>query len=321
MEIIGKQIEVGLAVEADRGVAETVAEKWAKKITATIIERAEKKVDESTLNTIEDSQATRLVRKWIEGDLEGNVHADTLGYLLYNIYGSVASSEVATGVYSHIFNALKSITPPTLSIFSKDGANSQEVFNGGMINTLELSIVADDYAKFTASFMAKGNTANADTPSYNTEYDFVGKDVVVKVADTVSGLSGATAIKAKEVSLSFDKALVANQVVGSYNPDDIFAQQIAIEGSLNLNYTDDIFKDLFTADGYKAMSITITGSQTIGTASKPSITIILYRVGITEWSELSAQEISFKAFYSATDSKASQITVVNTTAEYDVPLS
>lgn len=327
MEIIGKQIELGIGVESVRGTAKTVAEKWLKKISATIVEKVEKKIDESTFNVLEDSQGTRIVRKWIEGELEGNVHADALGYLLYNLYGSVSSTLVATGVYSHAFSLGNTIQHPSLTLFAKDGANSQETFSNAMLSTLELSIVADDYLKFKAGFMASVLAANSDTPSYNTEYDFVGKDVVVKVATTEAGLTGAAAVKVKELTLTFDKGLVSDQVVGSYNPSDIFNTKMSIEGEMKLNYADDTFKDLFNTDVYRYMSITITGSQTIGTASNPKITLILNKVAVTDWTredtrdELVPQTIQFKAFYNATDSEQSTATLVNVTSEYDEPIS
>ncbi|MCP4273015.1 MAG: hypothetical protein GY781_13820 [Gammaproteobacteria bacterium] len=327
MEIIGKQIEVGVGVENVRGTAQSTAEKWVKKISATVIEKAEKVNDESTCNVLADSLNTRLVKKWVEGDLEGNVHADAIGYLLYNLYGAVTSSLVTGSIYSHAFTLANSIQHASLSLFAKDGSNSQEVFSNCMLSSLEISATVDEYVKFTASFMGKEPTANSDTPSYDTEYDFVGRDITIKLADTEGGLAGATASKVKEVSINFDTGLISDHILGSYTPDDIYNAQMAIEVELTLNYDDDTFKDLYTADTDKYVQIAIVGEADLGSSNYPTLTLLLNKAQVTDWSrddssaDLVSQSVTLKAFYNATDSQQSEITLINVTSEYDTPIS
>ena len=59
-EIIGREIEVGIATEAVRGTAETAADRWIKKTNATIVERATHAVDESTFGRFEEGQGMEL---------------------------------------------------------------------------------------------------------------------------------------------------------------------------------------------------------------------------------------------------------------------
>ena len=61
MELIGRQLEVGLAVEATRGIATGSAESWVKNITANITEKAEIKVDEKLKNTAKNSRYVSTV--------------------------------------------------------------------------------------------------------------------------------------------------------------------------------------------------------------------------------------------------------------------
>jgi len=322
-EIIGKQIEVGIAVEETRGTPQGTAEHWFKNVTASIVERAEKAVDDSNRNRIEDSLGARLVKKWVEGDLEGIVHADAIGYLFYNIYGAVSSGVVSGSVYDHTFSVANSIQHPSLTLIAKDGANSQDDFTNAMVGSLEISASVDDYVRFTASFMAGATSSNADTPAYVTEYDFVGKDITVKFADTEGGLAGATATKVKEVTVSWDQGLIADHVLGSYTPDDIYDGNHAIEVQITPNYEDDTFKDLYTAGTYKYMQVVIQGSQDIGGGSNPTITLILNRVQVMDWNreggrdELITQPITVKAFYNETDSEMSSLVLRNLTTEYD----
>lgn len=327
MEIIGRQIEVGLGLEETRGTAQTVAEKWYKKLNATIVQKVEKKVDESTRNRLEDSLGARIVKKWFEGDLEGNLHADAIGYVLYNLYGSETPVLVGSGVYDHTFAMVNGIQHGSLSIFAKDGSNSQEVFSNGMVSTLELTANVDDYVKFKTSFMAKAASANSDTPSYDTEYDFVGKEITVKMADSEAGLSGATAIPLKELSLTWDTGLIRDHIVGAYEPDDLYNAKMMIEGEFTLNYADDTYKDLFASEDYKYLQIVIEGDALIGSTYHPTITILLNRVQVMDWNrdggadELVAQPISFKAFYNETDGEQSTIVLRNLTTEYGTPIS
>lgn len=322
-EIVGRQIEVGVAVEDTRGTSPSSAEKYIKNVTATIVERAEKVVDDATRGRLEDSDDARIVKKMIEGELEGIVHADAIGYLFYNLYGAASSANVAGSVYDHDFTLQQSIQHASLSIFAKDGSIQNRVFSNGMVSTLELTATVDDYLRFTAAFMAKSGAASTDTPSYDTEYDFIARDIVVKIADSEAGLSGASAIPVKDLSVTFDQGAITDHVFGSYDPDDIYNAKMTIEGQFTLNFAATTYKDLYLADTAKYMSITITGAANIGGGNNPTITIILNKVKFMDWNrsggndELVTEPISFKAFYNASDSEQSTVSLRNLTSEYD----
>jgi len=325
MEIIGREIQAGLAVESVRGTAKTVAEKWIKHTSAYIQERAENKADDSIFGNFADSMGRRVTKKWIEGSLEGIIQADALGYILYNIFGAVSNS--GSTVFTHNFSLAQSNIHPSLSIFIKDGSVQQKVFAGGMADKLTLSASVDDYLRFKTDFKAIEASANSDTPSYDTEYDFVGKDIVVKIADTEAGLSGATALKVKGLDLEFAKGLLLQHIFGKYGPETINNSKLSIEGTIRKNYIDSVFKDLYLADTAKYMSITITGSQIIGTSDNPTLTFIFNKVMITDWTKSGGQdeyvdeEVKFKCFYNLTDSEMATASLKNLTSEYDTPYS
>lgn len=327
MEFIGRQIEVGVAVEATRGTAESAATDWLKKISMTVTPRATKTNDESTCNVLADSLGTRLTQLWIEGDVNGNVHANSIGYFFYNLYGTEAVSTVEAGVIEHTFTEDVTVTKPSLTLFGKEDTVDQSTFSNCMLGSLELTAAPDQYVAFSSSFMGVAAASNADAPSYATAVsDFVGKDVVVKVAATEAGLTGAAALPLKDVSISWDTGLVNDFVLGQYTPQDVFNTQTAIEGSFTVNFTDTSFLDLFTTDAYRYMEITITGTQTIGSASNPTITILLNQVAITERTredsagDLVTESVSFKAFYNKTDAQQSQVELINVTDKYDPSL-
>lgn len=327
-DFVGRQIEAGVALEETRGTAETVAEKWFKKVNATVVERAQKVIDDATRGRLEDSDGSRVVRKWVEGDLEGIVHADAIGYLFLNLYGSVNTSTVSGQIKDHVFNVDQEVTHPSLTFFAKDGSAQQCTYSGAMVNTLELTATTDEYVRFTAAFMAREGASNADSPTYaTTEYDFIGRDITVKMAASVAGLGAAQAIKAKSITITFDQGLIADHVFGQYGPQDVINTQMAITGEMTLNFTDTTYKDLFLADTAKVMQLVIEGAADLGSGNHPTITLLLYKVQVQDWnregaaSDLVTQTVSFKAFYSASDSKQSQLTLRNLTAEYDEPVS
>lgn len=322
-EIIGRDVEMGVATEATRGTKETVADKWSRKTSANIVEKAVHAQDDTTRGVLEDGEGRRVVQKYSEGDFEGIVQADVLGWFLSNIYGTVVSSNVSGSIYSHLFTLNQGIQHQSLTLFVKDGSVQQLVFPNSMINTLELSVSMDDYVRYTASFVGSAGEDNTDTPSYDTEYDFIAKDVVIKIADAEAELAGATATKAKDLSIKWDQGLIRDHVVGSYNPDDVYNARMMIDGSFTLNFADQTFKDLYLGDNSKYMSITITGDTDLGSGNYPTITILLYKVQFMDWnrsggaSDLVTEPISFRAFYNATDGKQSQITIKNMTDVYD----
>ncbi|RKZ11030.1 hypothetical protein DRQ25_00795 [Candidatus Fermentibacteria bacterium] len=328
MEIIGRQIEFGVATEAVRSVAESSADKWMRKVTANIVERAEHALDDTTRGRLEDGEGRRVVQKFVEGDLEGVLHADVLGWFLSNVYGVVVSSNVVGSVYSHVFTLGQNIQHPSLTLFAKDGSVQQLTFANSMISTLEMSVAIDELVRFTVSFIGGVAADDTDTPSYDTEYDFIARDVEVKIADSEGGLAGATATKAKDLSITWDQGLIRDHVVGSYDPDDIYNAKLMIEGELTLNFADEALKDLYLSDDAKYMSITIQGAADIGSGNNPTITILLNKVQFMDWNregaanELSTETVTFQAFYNPADTQQSQVTLQNLTSSYvNVPSS
>jgi len=326
MEIIGRQLECAIGAEETRGTISSEL-KWVKNISANVVERAEHAQDESTRGVFEDEDGRRVVKKHIEGDIEMPVYANAFGLLAYNLYGGVVSTLVTGSIYSHVFNLEQSALAPSLTIIGKDGAVQQIAYKNCHINTLELTANPDDYVKVTASFIGKEGADDTTESSYVADYDFIGKDITVKMADSSAGLVDATPLCVKELSISFDKGLIADHCLGAYEPSDIYMSKMAIEGSININFETEAIKDLYLGDNAKYMEIKIEGATDLGSGNKPTITLLLNKVQIQDWNrdggkdDLVVEDISFKAYYNATDSKQSQMTIKNTTASYEPVVS
>lgn len=323
-EFIGRQIELGLAVEDVRGIAESEASKWVKNITANIITNVEKTKDDGKRGRLESSDGSRMTQKWYQGSLEGILHADAIGYLLANLYGDDDVSDLGDNVYSHEFTLDQDITHATLTAFIKDGSVFEKKLNGGAVDTLSIKAAIDDYVRFTSEVIFLESEADSPTPSYDTEYDFVAKDITVKVADSEAGLSEATDLGVKSLDVDFKANIIRNHVFGKYAPDANYNSGFEIEVKINKDYTDDTFEDLWGSDDSKYVQIAITGSDNIGGGNNPSLTLTLYKGIVTGWSrsggadELVTEDITITAFLNESDLKQSDITLVNNTATYSI---
>ena len=320
-EFIGRSISFGVAKESTRGTAASSASKWVRKTKADVIPKATRVIDQTSFGTLEDSDRVRTVRRWNEGTLEGNLHADVVGYFFMNLYGSPTTT-ADSSAYSHAFTLSQSITHPTLSLFVQDGDVRDVVMPGAVISSLEITAQTDKYVAFNAAFVGKQESTVSSTPSFGTDYDWISKDIVAKVASTNSGLSSATALKLKDLSIKWTSGAVADYVFGSISPDNIYNGTFAIEGKFTRNFTDTTFEDMFTGDTDTYMQIDITGDTEIDTGIYPELTILLNKVQITDWQRISTndqlvtEEVSFKAFYNSADTQQSSVTLVNLTSSY-----
>lgn len=311
-----------MAIETSRGTAEAAVQKWLKHVNVNVTPKNQKAVDDNVHGVLEESEGARVVRSWFEGPIGGVLHADAAGYFFLNLYGGVTSTLVSGSVYSHAFAMDQSIEHPTLSIFRKDGDVESQVYGGGVLSAFEVSASTEDYVRFTGTAMARNEAGHALSASYDTEYDFIGKDITVKVASTEAGLAGASALKAKTLNIRYDTGVIADYVFGSENPDNIFNGRMSIEIEFSKNYEDTTFEDLFKNGNYRYMQVTIEGDADLGGGNNPAITWVFNRVQVQEWERagdpdaLVEETITAKAFYSAADGEQSTVTVQNLTTAY-----
>ncbi|MFA5091687.1 MAG: phage tail tube protein [Candidatus Paceibacterota bacterium] len=322
-DIIGRQIELGVGVEPTRGTPPGTVERWAKKVKATVVERAQKTVDPSTRNRLEDSLGARVTTKWVEGVFEGVLHADLIGYFLYNLYGAVSSSWVASGVYQHTFSVGQSIQHPSLSLFAKDGSVQQKVYKRCMVRDVKLTAAINDLVRAAVQVIGADSATSAASPSYSTEYDFIARDITLKFAASEGALAAATAIKATDVELTIRQAVQPHHVIGSYVPDDIYNTDHGIDLKFTRAFTDTTFKDLFLADTYQYVQLTIQGAADIGSGNNPTLTLTLNRAQVMDWNRdgeansVVMEPIVVRAFYNESDGEMSTLVLKNKVAEYD----
>lgn len=315
-DFIGRQIEIGLAVEGTRNTAETTAQAWLKKVKADIQLRAEKVNNNSTQGRLESYEGTRKTKQWYDGTLEGIVNANSIGFFLYNIYGTCDDGGTS-GAYTHDFTLDQTIEHPTLSIFAFDSDVDMKVLNGGMVSKMEISASVDDYVRYKIDMSALEEDTSSETPSYSAEADFIGKDITVKLADSEAGLPSATALKVKNATISYNTGLIRDHVFGAVAPDNSFNSMLDIDISLTLNYADETLKDMFENDTEKVMQVAMTNGSA-------DLTFTFYKVVVTDWSrsgdsdKLVTQEVKLKAYYDGTYGVTAQsaVSLTNTYEAY-----
>ena len=319
-EHIGRESAVGVAIEGTRGTAETAASKWLKKTTATVLPEAEKVIDDSSFGRLEDAEEARTVREWFEGDTSGVLHADAIGYYLAQMYGDVTTATVTGAVRTHTFDLAQDITHPTLSVFVSDPVKNQ-VYNGAVVSSLSIEASTDDYVRYTANILARASAAHTDTVSYDTEYDFIGKDITVKMADTSAGLAGASAISLKSINISYETGAISDWVFGSTAPVH-YNGAFAIEFDFTKNHTDTTFETLFKNNTAKYFEIAIKGDNVLAGSNAPELRFTFNKVKVTDYSvddssnDLREESVTCKALYNVTDQKQSTAFLRNVTSEY-----
>ena len=104
---------------------------------------------------------------------------------------------------------------------------------------------------------------------------------------------------------------------------DILNKQFAIEGSIELVFSDETFKTEMLADTLKAMRVRLTNTDvTIGSSLNPQLTIDLAKVKFNNFQrgygndEIATATVDFKAFYSLGDTSMVSMELINTATSY-----
>ena len=322
-KFIGRTVDVGITKEAVRGTAETAATYYLPKTDLTYDDEIEQIIDESSIGVIEDSTNASVVAKRATGEITGNILDKSFGLLLYAALGAKAvSGPSQTTVYTHTFTVAQSAQHQSLTVFVEDG-NQDYKYALAVIDKLDFDVMIGQYAKYTVGFRSqKGATATL-TPSYTAENHFLPQHASLKTATTVAGLGAASVIAIRSFKMSIAKNVEDDLKLGSVDQVDILNKQFAIEGSIELVFSDETFKTEMLADTLKAMRVRLTNTDvTIGSSLNPQLTIDLAKVKFNNFQrgygndEIATATVDFKAFYSLGDTSMVSMELINTATSY-----
>ena len=240
--------------------------------------------------------------------------------ILLNVFWSVSTSW-SSGEYTHAFSVAETNQHQSLTIGLADDTQDRQ-FPLAMVNSFELNASTGDFVKVTADFRSKKWADASLTPSYSNDFALLGKNVQVYLADSVSWLDSANAIKATNCTLTINKNLEDVDVLWSVEPDDFCNAQFTVEWSIELLWDNEDYKDMFMDWDKKAIRIEIIDSNSTLSTWHPTLSFDLASVIITEFAKtqdndaLVRQGLTLKALYSMSDSKMITAKLINSQSSY-----
>ncbi len=321
---IGRLVDVGVGRETSRGTGATPVYHLPL-LSLGFDDRVTKARSVGSLSKLEDSEESFVTTQFSEGDMEGEIRSDSFGLILYGMLGGLTTSGPTDSAYSHAFSLSHSNQHQSLAMVVHD-SNSDELYKLVMLNELEIVAELDEIVKYTASFLSKRSVPTGlSVPAVTDEFKFTKKHLRFKVASSIAGLSGASAISLKSLTLTISKNTEIDDVLGTAEPEDILNHQLSIEGELTLNYEDETWKNYMRDNTARAMEIAFTNNdELIGAATRPSLTMQFPNVDFFDWEpdyaldDIVTQTISFKASRDVTNNAdaISTCTLVNDVASY-----
>lgn len=316
---IWRKINVGFGKETTRWTAVTPAIR-VPKASLDFEDKSEKVIDESSIGVMEDSFDGHVSKQYAEWSFECNVYANAIWLILLNVFWSVSTSW-SSGEYTHAFSVAETNQHQSLTIGLADDTQDRQ-FPLAMVNSFELNASTGDFVKVTADFRSKKWADASLTPSYSNDFALLGKNVQVYLADNVSWLDSASAIKATNCTLTINKNLEDVDVLWSVEPDDFCNAQFTVEWSIELLWDNEDYKDMFMDWDKKAIRIEIIDSNSTLSTWHPTLSFDLASVIITEFAKtqdndaLVRQGLTLKALYSMSDSKMITAKLINSQSSY-----
>lgn len=310
-KFVGRLVSVGIGKETSRGVG-VAASYWIPKTSISFDDKVKKALVAGSYGNIAESAMTAyVVGKWAEGDIEGEINVDSFGLLLLALVGteSGASDTPESGVGTHTYTLQNDNQHDSLSIHIHDPIG-QIQFKLAMLNSLGIDITLGELVKYTANFFAKAHVDSSSTPTWIADRRFISRDLVFKVASSVSDLAAASALSIKHLTLAIDKNVKLDEVLGTLEPEDVLNQTIKITGTIELNYEDRTWRDYMLNGNTKAMQIKLESLKTIGASTKPKLEFVFPKVHFSEWEsirdlgDIASQNINFEVMLDISTSPA-----------------
>lgn len=296
---VGRRAALGIAVEATKGtvVAPTF---WIPYNSLSFDDKAVVQVQESAFGVIADSDNTHITKRYGEGDVEANFYNKALGAILTAVLG--ASPSTAGGdPYTHTYTpSSTSNSHKSLSLYVQD-PNKTTVFPGTMVNSLEMSIEPEGLVNWTVGFRSmKGRDWQRQTASYTSLGNkFLHQYLQFRVADTIGNLGAATNLRLRNLTFTIEKNVADWDDMGTVQPTDMLNRQMSVSGSIEIEYTDETWRNYFLDDTARAVEIYLYGS------ASNSLKIQMPNVQWQSWepnkdiNEIATQTLEFKAHYDA----------------------
>jgi len=318
-------MEVGIGKETTRGTALTPTY-WMPKTSFTFDNKITQARSGESFGSIAQVLTAYVTERWAEGDLEGEIRDKSLGLLLLALFGddTTCSSAAFSGATKHTYTLLNTNQHKSLSIGYVDPIG-QLMFALAMINTFTINVTLGEIVTFAANILSKASAEwGGLTPSYVYETRFTHKHLNFYVAPATTDLGDSSyKVNLKALTLTVEKNIERDNILGSLDQEDNLNKQININGSLTLNYEDRTWRDRMLNGNIHAMRIELLNSDRVIGTTNPAFRIDFPKVIFDTWEkaggleDIAQQTINFTVYYDLTNSRLwSDCYVVNEIPTY-----
>ena len=300
-KFVGRRGTLALAKESSRGTATLTNALWFPRSTVSFDDKIETDRQDEALGVIADSDSLFVTQKMAQGDVEFDVTDKEIGIILTSLLGS---SPTITGgpTYAHTYTLSNSNQHASVTVFYQD-PDTAKAYPLGVVDSMKITIEQNAIVKGSVTFLSRvGRDYTRQTASFTSIGNkFLHQHLVVKLASSIAGLSGATGISLKKLELEIKSNAKFDSVLGTVEPEDILNQQFSVEGTLELNKEDETYRNYMLGNTYRALDISLIR------AANSSLQFQFPRIDFTEWeqdrklNDIVSQKINFKGNYDSTN--------------------
>lgn len=280
---IGRKQAIGIGKEITAGT-KVSASIWLAKTSGVMQPMIETLQDTQGYWVIDEVYDVQPIKEHTELSVEGTISDLSFWFILLSALGTAGVS--GSGPYTHAFTRNNTNSHQSFTVWWYDPvATWSSAF--AMLNSLEISAVAGEYATFKMDMIGK-KTVTESTPSvsYASENLFRARDCKVYIADTEAGLASATAIPINSITLKIEKNLYVHQNIGTLDIDSIYNQQLNVSGEFEGLFTAKTYQDFVRNGTKKYMKIELINTDvTLTPSGNPTISITLAKVWFESWEQ------------------------------------
>lgn len=289
---------------------------WVRHTAVEFAEQFENIASEAGLGRIEQMNQSHLTYRKSGGVIEGEVGATTYGLILYSLLGSLSTSidTPVSGANTHAFSLAQTNQHPILAILKQDPDRSvmMSAMPTSSTITFEKGAIVKHKTEFVGLGMHDWSTQAVSYPT--TDLKFLSRLLDFRLATNIAGLSAASPIDVKKLELTIEQNAMTDDHLGSIEPIDIVNQQFHIHGMVELERTDDVWRNYINNNTNRAMQIKVSSDAFITGTTNASLTFQFPNCMFTNWDptealdEIVTQSIEFYAMYDLANSQASVTT-------------
>lgn len=277
----GRDVTVGFALEAERGVAEADSEYTYPHLDISFRDTPSSIRNESAKSSIIKNNAKNTILIEGDGSVTGKIYAKGIYYFLAQIFGQLPTTADVVGdtpAKKHSFSLLESNEHLSATVFFEDPNLGKVKFPGAMPESFTITWTPEDYTKIEFPMKSAKSATSTHTVAYITESEFLPDHASLKIAADVASLAAAAALEdIKSFSLTFTKTLSPQQTMSSGKTHQaIYNTDFEVTGSIEKLYKNTTYRGYDLNDTVRSMRFALTDTvNKAGTTTPTSLTFTI----------------------------------------------